>query len=499
MKKAIAAALAALTLFAALPAAASPNGIVENPVTEVRRAAPDIDGVIGGNEGWSDPLYFDYDTVGFFWRFLPLTTDGKCCFAYGEEGLYFAAVVHEHDHIVAADQNGVYQEFSGNGLVVSDGFDVGNEAHGGGSYDEKIYEYGWNGDVITLMIDPGSLIRDVGMGWGDRRYTPWYSFGVFRGEDGGEYLRVYASHSSYKEITDSVRSAVSIIDDGYGWEIEALIPWDIIVEDVNRLLASHKYDVSVDSLTTEGTVIKAGMMYMDRYVDADLGETETWGRYVTVCDKCSDGSSGYSTSGPIAKALGLTLKVGGDAYIHSFTDVPDVCWYASGVTFCGMRGYMTGTSESTFEPEIPVTRAMMVQILAKIDDADLDAYGESIFIDVPAGAWYTPAVEWAYLSGYAYGVGDGMFAPEAPVTREQVALFLYNYARKKGCDVSGAADLDPYEDASSVSDWARAAVEWAVDTDMISGVSETLLAPLGYTTRSQLALIVRKFVIAVES
>lgn len=119
------------------------------------------------------------------------------------------------------------------------------------------------------------------------------------------------------------------------------------------------------------------------------------------------------------------------AFAVRFDDVANEKWYSEGISFCAANGYMTGTSEVVFDRNAALTRAMFMTILAKIDGVDLTPYeNKSYFKDVKRTGWYTAAIGWASLNGLASGVGDGVFGYKDPVTREQMAVFLYAYAEK---------------------------------------------------------------------
>lgn len=181
-------------------------------------------------------------------------------------------------------------------------------------------------------------------------------------------------------------------------------------------------------------------------------------------------------------------------YPNPFTDVPNNAWYTNGVLFCNQKGYMNGTSGDKFSPDMKFSRAMFVTVLAKIDGADTKSYTDTHFSDVPDNEWYSKPVEWAYQNNYATGTGNGKFSPEASVTRETIAQFFYNYSNVKGYNVSDSADLSAYTDANTISKWAENAVHWAVAKTLITGTTPTTINPTGTATRSQVALIVKKYV-----
>ena len=172
-----------------------------------------------------------------------------------------------------------------------------------------------------------------------------------------------------------------------------------------------------------------------------------------------------------------------------FTDVNADDWFYDPVVWAYNEGLMTGTSATTFEPNTSTTRAMIVAILNRLEDGPT-ADGE-IFTDVHDGDWYADAVNWAASAGIVAGFEDGTFRPNAPITREQMAAILYNYAQWKGMDVSSRADLSSYSDQPSV--WAEEVMQWAVAEGLISGTSATTLDPQGYATRAQVASILQRF------
>ena len=176
-----------------------------------------------------------------------------------------------------------------------------------------------------------------------------------------------------------------------------------------------------------------------------------------------------------------------------FMDVDAYKWYTEGIKYCYRYGLMSGVSSSSFLPNTPLTRAMFVTILAKIDGADLKEYTGSSFNDIPTGKWYSKPVEWAFRNGYTSGTSEGYFSPDTPVTREQLAQFLYSYTKIKGYEMSEPASLDGYTDKGEISKWALNAMKWAVAEKLISGTSATTLSPKSQATRAQVATIVKGY------
>ena len=183
-----------------------------------------------------------------------------------------------------------------------------------------------------------------------------------------------------------------------------------------------------------------------------------------------------------------------------FTDVDMNSWYGDSVQYVYKHQLMSGTSKTTFEPNIVMSRAMVAQILYNQSDRPEITDGDSGFIDVVEEDWFYTAVKWARENGYASGVGSNCFDPNAAVTREQFAQFLYNYIGQP--DVQGD-DLRKFPDGNSIS-WSKNAMTWAVQNKLINGVEKgdgieirPWLMPHDNATRAQAATILKSFYIKV--
>ena len=172
-----------------------------------------------------------------------------------------------------------------------------------------------------------------------------------------------------------------------------------------------------------------------------------------------------------------------------FTDVPANHWAQAAIQYVYDNGLMTGISDSEFAPEATTTRAMIVSMLARLENVTSAA--DAGFSDVAADDWYATAVNWAAANGIVNGISDDTFAPNDPITRDQLAAMLMNYAQWKGQDTSARADLSGYSDAPST--WASEAVQWAVAEGLLAGVTDDELQPQGQATRAQVAAILERF------
>lgn len=176
-----------------------------------------------------------------------------------------------------------------------------------------------------------------------------------------------------------------------------------------------------------------------------------------------------------------------------FSDVPADAWSAEAVQYVYENGLMTGTSDTTFSPDLTTSRSMIATILWRIAGSPVVNYAMD-FADVPADQWYAEAVRWASSEGIVGGYGNGFFGTGPPITREQFAVMLYRFAQKQGYDVSVGENTNilSYTDVSSVSEYAIPAMQWAVGSGVITGTGDTL-APQGETTRAQAAMMLMRF------
>lgn len=179
----------------------------------------------------------------------------------------------------------------------------------------------------------------------------------------------------------------------------------------------------------------------------------------------------------------------------NFADVAADAWYADAVQYVYENGMMSGTSETTFSPDLTTTRGMIVTILYRLEGSP-DLSNENLgypYADVDANAYYADAVYWARQNGIVSGMSAEQFAPNNAITREQMAAILYRYAQFKGYDVSAKADLSVYTDAAQVSTYATDAMAWANGAQLITGTSQATLTPAGNATRAQVATILMRF------
>ena len=209
-----------------------------------------------------------------------------------------------------------------------------------------------------------------------------------------------------------------------------------------------------------------------------------------------------------AVLLGLFIPVAAAAAEAPFTDVSPEDWYAFAIGDVYRRKLMIGTGEDTFSPEDTLTRAMVVTVLWRMAGEPEAGEGSSAaFTDVPAGAWFCAAVNWAAAENVTYGYGDGSFGAMDKVSREELAVFLCRWAQKLGADVTCDASRYPGDRETIPSDWAQDAVAWARDRGFLnwrevrldyggmagSGSTGYRICPQEPATRGETAVFLSRF------
>lgn len=170
-------------------------------------------------------------------------------------------------------------------------------------------------------------------------------------------------------------------------------------------------------------------------------------------------------------------------------------WFGDSVYDAYAMSLMIGLDEESFGPYSLLSRAQFATIITRIESAypeKLTAPYQDTFFDVQKEDWFRKAVLWSAEKGIVTGYENGCFDPADPITREQLAVMLYRYAKFKGDDVSGSVALDNYSDVTAVSDFAKEAISWCVAEGIISGNDGKLL-PQGNATRAECAVMITRY------
>ncbi|MDR0272128.1 MAG: S-layer homology domain-containing protein [Clostridiales bacterium] len=198
----------------------------------------------------------------------------------------------------------------------------------------------------------------------------------------------------------------------------------------------------------------------------------------------------------MAAVLVLIMTIGmvGNAYAVPFVDVGVADWFYEDVRYVFERDVMSGTSVETFNPNMPVTRAMAVQVL--YNRAGRPGFGirSNGFTDVSEGAWYYDAVVWAVTNGIASGVGGNIFAPDENISREDLAVMLNNYAEYSRVRLPALRDGARFADDADIRSYAREAIDRFYRAMIIGGRPDGSFDPQGSATRAELAAMLAGFI-----
>lgn len=208
------------------------------------------------------------------------------------------------------------------------------------------------------------------------------------------------------------------------------------------------------------------------YVLDTLTVTDKNGKDVKLTSK---GTSKYTFIMPDSKVtVSAFFRLDGRTVSSVFSDVPAGYWAKGAIDWASANGYMKGLTGSVFNPEGVATRQQVWMILARLSGQSPSSMAEARI--------------WAMNSGLTDGTKPG-----APVTRQQMVTFLHRYCGMRGYPVSGSGDLTAFRDYSSVSDYAKSALAWAVGSSIITGTKAGTLNPGGFATRAQFAVVLKRF------
>ena len=177
----------------------------------------------------------------------------------------------------------------------------------------------------------------------------------------------------------------------------------------------------------------------------------------------------------------------------SFKDVKENDWFYEAVSYAVENGLMSGMSEDIFAPNTPLTREMLAVVLYNVEGQP-EGTGVNAFTDVKADMWYTDAILWANENGIVAGYDNGAYGVGDFITREQFAAILYRYAQFKGYDTTqGGMAVREFSDYENISDYARPAMAWAVNAGIMGGMDDGTLMPQGKATRAEAATMLMNF------
>lgn len=322
---------------------------------------------------------------------------------------------------------------------------IGGSGSGGGSSNETVVATNPDGSVVTTVTRPDGTVTET-VKYPDGGRTELVA------KPNGD--RTYGSQTA-----DGVRVNADIPADGDA-EAEATVP-------------AGAAGAVVSFPVNGGNVVH-------KFLDDGSTEPVAW-------SVVRDGVAYVRLSG----SAKLTVKD-----VSGLFDDMQQHWAAEAADFTGARGLFEGTAPAVFDPAKPMTRAMLVTVLYRLSGAP--ETGAAAFADVPADAWYADGVAWAAENGIARGVGGGLFQPDRSITRQELAVMLWNYARQQGLapDTAGAGTLNDYRDGADAAPWALAALIWATEEGILQGGTDGALRPGAQAARCEVAAMLQRLITA---
>lgn len=382
--------------------------------------------------------------------------------------------------------------------------------------------YGTKNIVVSFDVPYTPMDWAVSGGLGARLYFDWDS------AEATSDTSLTPDSSTAKGATDLLSESVDITDDATG--VRLVADEDVLPEGtaltVDAITSGSSFDTATKALdgiaeqfklyniqvkadgedVEPSTTVK---LYLPIPSDYDSSKVAVYrinsdGTKVVVKGTVEDGKYVIETKtfGLYAVALTDTVQqvVVNTTYDEAVAKVvekyPDINnhWAASSIAFVVNRGLMGGVADGQFGPNMQLTRGMLVTILGRLEGFDASKYTGSSFSDVSADAWYAPSVQWAAEMGIVSGVGDGKFAPDQAITREQLAAILANYAAKKNIELKDGPSVK-FADSNKISPWAASAMDAMVKAGIIRGNADGTLNPQGTATRAEVATMLQRFIV----
>ena len=197
-------------------------------------------------------------------------------------------------------------------------------------------------------------------------------------------------------------------------------------------------------------------------------------------------------------ALTISEKTPETPWENSFIDVFENDWFYGDVKDVHQNGLFAGTSANTFSPQMPMTRGMVVTVLGRLAGIDISDYSGVSFDDVDTAQWYAPYIKWAAEMGIVSGVGNNNYAPDADISRQDLAVILYRYAEVMGITLPETETAADFADGSDIAGYATAAVAAMQKAGIISGKPGNVFDPQGIATRAEVAAMLHRFCEAVK-
>jgi hypothetical protein len=201
---------------------------------------------------------------------------------------------------------------------------------------------------------------------------------------------------------------------------------------------------------------------------------------------------GFAVFEDLDAPLGFAFK-----FENPFTDVSEADWFYGDVAFTYLNGLFKGTSATTFSPDMPLSRGMIITVIGRLHGVDESAHGGASFDDVEAGAYYSAYAEWGKQNGIVEGVGANMYEPERAITREEMVAIFSRYVSFAGKTLEKAREPAEFADSGEISGYAAGYVAEMYEAGVLNGVGENRIDPQGTALRSEGAAIMHRLITAL--
>ena len=229
--------------------------------------------------------------------------------------------------------------------------------------------------------------------------------------------------------------------------------------------------------------------------NGNTGSGSSGGGHSSGGSNSGSSGSGSSTTGPSTPGTQTPCSGGSSCPSGKYSDTSSYAWYHESLDYVIQNGLFSGISDKLFAPGSNMTRGMFATVLMRLEKSagkNVDSYKHS-FNDVASGSWYEKGVAWASNAGVVNGKGAGSFAPNANITREQLAAMMYRYAEHLGLDMSVSNTSPDFADSANISSYARTAVAWAYEKGIMTGKTGGRIDPAGHASRAEVAAVIARF------
>lgn len=350
------------------------------------------------------------------------------------------------------------------------------------------------GEDASIFTSITACINDFADGWLSKGYLypgDWRYFGGFLGNKASGLGVKYASDPYWGERNANLVYSLDKMQNNQDYQAYAIGIKDTVSTSHNSVKVYKEADSSSKVLYETKKASSYSVLILDASVANGFYKIQSDAVLTGDRSVATNDNGGYNFNTMYGYIPAESIYIASES---EFMDVPESAWFYDSVSYVNDKGLMTGLNSRYFGAGENLARAQFALIIYRMNHEPAVTF-EQIFQDVYEGTWYTDAVLWASSKGVVTGYSNGNFGPGDQINREQMATMMYRYAESKGYDVGQKSDISGFNDASSVSDFAKEAMEWAYGTGIITGkYGETMLDPKGNATRAECATIIMRFI-----